>query len=652
MLLFINHLPTTLPADLQIKLTRENPFFTDAGDYTLDITLPLTDTPRNMRIFGPIHHIEENTTDRAGILYPFTLISPPLNLEGTCRITGITDHDVKIQLLASRTALNNALPDDTYIDQLTLPPLWNEHTYSPDRYGQLDVNPAEDGTFTSTRDMYQYVATLQRLDNADAQAEADRILYGAWPSTSAVALPIRSTTDEENANIITCSTSTPQQNPTGRPVLPLCPDRRESLAWPLHLAPQPYLIEIIRRILQAAGYTLNITEELRRSTLATLIITNCRPTLHATDYLPHWTLREFITEVQNFTATVFTVDGTIVSIIPRTEWYADNATTIALLPQQIINEYTRQLDNEADTLQATAGNIDYQWPEECPQLRLPDEVWQQAEVRTFSTGNEAATFSNSLTDEQKAESRYIIHEKQYNYTYAHLLRADGHWKYTRIDTMPPLIRRTGNRDIDTELHIVPCRQAFGPMPQSSYINSDGNTSTITPPTDHPYLTTTDTLRTGEAYSVNQAINPDSEETTDTREDTRRDIIEIAIYDGTNYYPCTITALGTTTTYNLPQPDSCPFTINPDTHLLTRIPIKGTTNRLSLAPGYLWGNMHRAAPTINTAEQLTLTFITRTPPPTAAIYNIRGRRYACRQIEITLTTRGNQPLVTGTFHPIE
>ena len=39
--LTIGGLPAVLKAGTSIKLTRENPFFSDAGDYTLEVTLPL-----------------------------------------------------------------------------------------------------------------------------------------------------------------------------------------------------------------------------------------------------------------------------------------------------------------------------------------------------------------------------------------------------------------------------------------------------------------------------------------------------------------------------------------------------------------------------------------------------------------------------------
>lgn len=648
MQLIINHHPATLPADQQIKLRRENPFFTDAGDYTLDITLPLADCPENQRCIGPLHRPETSPEHLAHTLLPFTLSCPPIHLTGTCRITAIDAQEAKVQLLAGRTALNNALPEDTHIDQLDLGRIWSEHTYDPARHGQLDVNPANDGTFATCRDIYQYVATLQRLNTTEAQAEAQRILYGRWGETSACAFPIHSTTTERTANLITLSTDTTQQNPNAQPLLPLAPDGEGNLTWPFILAPQPYLIEIIRRILNASGYTLNITDTLSQSALAQIIITNPRPTLNPAHILPHWTLREFITEVQNFAACVFIVDNeNNVSILHRGEWYNQAAPIVHLT--ETLTPHQLDIDTTADTLQATAGNIDYDHPTTNPQLRLPDEAWQRADVRTFNTAAELSSFMRTLTTEDKEQSRHILTIRGSN-TYAFLRNhSTGKYAQTQVDIFPPIIRRNDTRDIDTLLHIVPCRQTFGPIPPITY-QKDGNTTTVSPHADYPYLTTeTPTTDLATGYSVDKAINPDNDNTETTTDNETPKRIEVAFWNGnTKYYHTT--PQGTSTP--IACPDATPYDNNPTTGLLKNVSISGTIANLSLHPAKTLGAIHAAAPTINTNITLTLQFITHTPPPTNAVFHYRGRRYACQKLEITLCTDGMHPRITGTFHPLD
>lgn len=643
MQLLINQHPARLRPDATLKLTRENPFLTDAGDYTLDITLPMDGCPDNQRIFTPLHRPETSAEHLSRLKLPFTLICPPITLTGTCHITSIDHTEAKVQLLGRRSALNNALPDDTYIDQLDLGRLWSEHTYSPTRYGQLDVNPADDNTFATCRDIYQYIALLQRHPSAEAQAEAERIIHGRWGETTACAFTIHSTTSETTANFITLSTDTDQQNPDARPLLPLATDAAGNLTYPFLIAPQPYLIEIIRRIMQACGYTLRITPETEQSPLANIIITNPRPTLIAAHTLPHWTLREFITEVQNFAACVFTVEGQEVTIIHRHQYYAETTPHITL--DEAHHNHRRDINPEASRPNATGGNIDYQWPKPNPQLTLPEEVWQHAEVRNFTTTTALNQFIRTLTADDRAQSRHILTLTGIANTYAFLKnKQTGNFEQTSIDIFPPIIRTTTGRTIDTHLRIVPCRQTFGPIAPLTYQTGE-HTHSVSPIATYPYLiteATTAALATG--YSVNQAINPDETDTNETTDTNEQSIMEVAFW------------AGNTRSYHnntpIPTPDASPYDNHPDTGLLKKLPINGTANNLSLHPQHTLGALHAAQPTINTAITLTLQFTTHTPPPINAIFHYRGQTYICQKIEITLTPQGIHPCISGTFHPID
>ena len=53
--LYLNSKPAALKEKSQLKLTRENPLFTDAGDYTFELSLPLVNSVENLSIFGALH---------------------------------------------------------------------------------------------------------------------------------------------------------------------------------------------------------------------------------------------------------------------------------------------------------------------------------------------------------------------------------------------------------------------------------------------------------------------------------------------------------------------------------------------------------------------------------------------------------------------
>ena len=68
-----------------IKLTRENPFFTGSGDYTLDVTLPLAGCKQNLEVFGMLHFAPVSHKPLATKKFAFRLLTELLQLEGQDR---------------------------------------------------------------------------------------------------------------------------------------------------------------------------------------------------------------------------------------------------------------------------------------------------------------------------------------------------------------------------------------------------------------------------------------------------------------------------------------------------------------------------------------------------------------------------------------
>ena len=56
--LFLDGIQVYPSSGQNIKLTRENPYFTQSDSYTLDVTIPL-DILENMRFFGNINRVEK-----------------------------------------------------------------------------------------------------------------------------------------------------------------------------------------------------------------------------------------------------------------------------------------------------------------------------------------------------------------------------------------------------------------------------------------------------------------------------------------------------------------------------------------------------------------------------------------------------------------
>ena len=113
--LYIDGKPAVIKSGSSFKFYRENIYFTEAEDYTLDVTLPLRGCSENLAIFSAIHRPEMSAVHLIGKKYPFHFIAPPLDIEGSAIVTEINETDVKVQLLAGSTGVDSAVYILTHI---------------------------------------------------------------------------------------------------------------------------------------------------------------------------------------------------------------------------------------------------------------------------------------------------------------------------------------------------------------------------------------------------------------------------------------------------------------------------------------------------------------------------------------------------------
>lgn len=324
--LYINDMPAIIKSGTSIKLTRENPFFTSAGDYTLDVVLPLSGCMENLQIFGALQYRAVSLNFLAGKKFPFRLVTELLTLEGTAIVTNVTQDEVKVQLLAGNSALNfDTLGEDgeKYIDDFDL----------GRAYGNLwdKYHPNEEQTD---------VGTMRMLMSAPFTIEqTDRLLHGSVEETDCVCFPIWSDTDAAWANqhqyafwgnyssgdriwrddartyrfILKGNESDfypdlLEYPPNSMPYTADPP--RLHLRDNLVLAPQPYLCIIVERVLGALGYSLAPADNaLHQGWMGQAFVANARGTLHFAGCVPHWTVKEFFTELRNLFGVIVLVEG-------------------------------------------------------------------------------------------------------------------------------------------------------------------------------------------------------------------------------------------------------------------------------------------------------------------------------------------------------
>lgn len=669
MILIINDTQVEMPKDFSIKITRENPYFSSSGDYTFDLELPLLGSRQNQLALGTIHRPEQGIARLAGEKYEMRLFTPGLLLTGYALITAIDNEKAKLQLVAGRSAFDKAIEGrEEYIDRMDLGRAWD---IFPDRspwdiFGGAEAQDRISKDLDAFRLMPTYIRSLYAV-NAYAQEAAD-MAQGEYPRTDCVCLPIYTTADGTVCNELSLDDG------DGTRWLPRA-DVTAGMVYNTPCAPQPYLLDVIRRIIRAAGYTADLTRFTRADAseqekfVRRLIVANVRCTPSIAQMMPHWTLREFVEAVQDALGVVFVLHGEkVVSMVPRAGWFGqDGGVTI-----QPEDEHDVDVDNSDEAKQDTssAGNVGYDFPEEDAQLALPDEVWKYATVRKYDNITQLRNAAEALKEEERALSQNLYVNKEDGRCYAYLHDAANPKSYvlSLVNHYGPLLREETYADNVKKLLLVPlamklCRMTYPTRTGSEQVY---DTPQKLEPYAIPILATTDTCHAGsENYSIDIAVNPDENATDNTsgnstdNENGKLSFIPLA------YYAPTAKAYRKTDQSSDPD-DNIPIAIG-----LTYLPHETNGHRTPLPNLVLPAGMEPEGPfrlthgstvplqlsallegsaTIDTRTQFTFTFLGNATDPTPP-FIIRSKRYACRKLELTLTPQGISPLKKGYFHEI-
>jgi len=114
--LYLNNTQVYPDGKQSIKLVRENPYFTQAESYTLDVTLPM-DILENRQFFQNIQRMEKSKQTSV-MSCRLAVDNKPL-LQGSAKVTQVTEREVKVQLVGGRSEINLLSNESqTYIDEM------------------------------------------------------------------------------------------------------------------------------------------------------------------------------------------------------------------------------------------------------------------------------------------------------------------------------------------------------------------------------------------------------------------------------------------------------------------------------------------------------------------------------------------------------
>lgn len=671
--LYLNSKPAVLKAQTEIKLTRENPLFTDSGDYTFEVSLPLDGCAENLAIFGALHRAEVGKGAWLGKRLRALLVSLPLRVEGTAVVTSVTDVEVKVQLLGGRSALNVSLLDeqgrDRYIDEL--PSLGQALQGAYVRaMGEHSVQ-----TYERTRDAMMRGKLMWQADESDPTS-----LYIG--DDEATALPIYSTTDKKLVNEL-CETMARTGAGGGafgdKSLGLLAPIKRAGSTIDSTVfddgyifAPQPYLVPLIERIFRALGFEVRAEDNALRGTwFEHLIVANVRPTLDYRQMLPHWTAREFVAEVQRFFGVLIEVDGKRLKITRRASLYAADRSEVVL--SAVSDAYTTTLEQEGSRKDVARTRVGYKLSGVPSALALPDELLQKAERVSF----DGLANLGAVDDLNSSYGTGRIYDNDltgFSHTYLLEHGTDNRWA---LDVVDPLGAHRPQKDPvadgaptpkdekerEVELRIVPAFAVEGTKRACLVSLVDLSMEPQFFPQPYGYMATSDTATASESshFSVYRALYPKTEQ----KKAPKREVLEVAYYSGRRRKMVDERGggrdsgqQGSATSYALPMACGCPYYISQehsklllDVSYRLLLNFKGLTAKEEDA-GYSEGMVRDVLTAYTPADTRVLmaaTFVHAGALSPTSRYVIRGREYLCQRLEYTLTDEGVSPLVKGYFY---
>ena len=718
----INNLPAVLKSGTQIKFTRENPFFSEAGDYTLDVTFPLSGCAQNQKIFGAVHRPEASRKALLKRSFTFRLQTGLFSLSGKAAVTSVTQEEVKLQLLAGKSAFNfdstnTDSGEEVYIDELPLgnmcQRIWDKFYQWTDAHTQEWIDSySNSGWLSGSNDLLP--AAL--ISKAFTAAERSRLMFGDSDMTDCVFFPIYSQEDElwsneldyrywgddiymgDDANprhtwrrdmetyffrlFAGLAFPLPHSQPSGKYLFQrLQYVNGEWVTNDLSIAPQPYLCYVVESIFAALGYTLNPADNaLRHGAFKNVFIANARNTQQLADILPHWTVKEFFDNLQKFLNVMVVVEGSKVKVESCNTAYQSGEPTVL---RSVTDEQSTDLDEEGDSKDPTSGNVGYDFPDALSAKNNLGDRYEQVEVRRFNSYAEieADLATLDLTAKQESNILYIDMTTGERYYIAYTPQPTqqdimaGIYELKTIDLMGPLWR-TQSGKIDNELKFVPCRMSdYHPTYRTKMVWGD-NIQKYAPETPHPvnpdninldggqyggfhipYLVTSDTRESIKEQKLNLQQNiystREDEESEDEEATGKREVIELAYnadaehqfvyqqtYNPLANYPQLI---GVQISYPVGIPyygDRFGNWKDEGEHLFV---IRNRTGQVAQ-------ELDGFAFDIDTRSVTQFQFTDNLFDP-AAVVIIRGRKYVCQKLEMTIDENGLQPMKRGYFYEI-
>lgn len=297
MQIFIDNKIAVLKEDTSFEYTAENRLFTGADVYTMEISLPLAGCRENIEIFGRLFRKDIRPEK---LMFDCEIRDGDFVKFGCIAITEFNESEVKVQFLEGRSVQNyDTSLDDIFINELDL--------------GQPQFALASEIT-------------------AEAALDPTRNNY------EAVCLPW-----VNGSGSSTIIHNEMERDMTSEQVIYKWGKDVKAITW------QPYLLSIAKKICEQTGYTHDFSWWENDETKKYFIVCNTLPDgWDINGYaraLPHWSVEEFFTKLEEFLGGEFTIDHKARHISFSFSRMID-AKTAPVTIDEVVDEFTAEVDIE------------------------------------------------------------------------------------------------------------------------------------------------------------------------------------------------------------------------------------------------------------------------------------------------------------------
>lgn len=669
--LYLNGKRAVVDERQALKLVRENTYFTKSGTYTYNISLPIC--PENIAIFGMLSRKDVNKNE---VAYNARLVVKNRDVvNGTATVTNISEDEIKVQLLGGNSELNFYNKNENrYIDELPLG-TW---------YDVAGVTSSD----LTMRSMAERIRSQFNSDVSSVGIEAayKNLCNKIWNENTKeapvdwVALPCVNENFDVTCNNFGIKTYSDNNGNSKR-----CPAINN--LDKVYLSAQPYLVQMIERVFNHLGYPVQENCLRDNEFFMHLVIVTANNRSAIARALPHWTVAQFIEEIENLFGVVFLInESTKKTLIKsRGDYFKDNIEYI----DNILDEYSVSMETDETTDIANA-NVGYAEVTDVYD-RIDDDIREAAKVDTtydneadlaYGLQNLVTKLSQDRGNGQTSTGllkhkgtifkvcghSYII--ELYDHVDAQGRTYTNHARTIAIDEFANLINIEGKKDVDIELKICPAKSINDGT--VDFYNADGSLS-YTKPCFHlvkPDNTDPAGIENETNIYIAGLISGETEKV-----DTKEDIMSICLYDGgmakraeTDYndgYPSSLLTqvenfLFYPAGYIKDQWQANTYTgggtiqkfayeslaLNIDSTYRTVIGHKYTFRTF-------YSEVFKKLKKIDTQVKYCFKFITdRMDLPVNSTFIIRNKKFVCEKLEYNIKADGVSELVTGYFYELE